>query len=265
MKTFVSFVFLYIHLPFGSSIRMQVSKVPNCHDMPRGNNKGGAGFDRLNILQEVGHWDIPPTAFDIYQFGVPTQMDELAATVSNYSTYWGFDSFKGMPSQSDSEFQNPIWTEGALSLADEYGANTPEEAVTEMHKFLQLEKTRTRLVPGFFNESLTNELAEEAKPAWYVDINADRYDSTMQALTWLFANKIIQPGTLIMYDDWQNTPFGMGESGAHMDIAKQFKVSFSLKWARNDCKAAVLFQVDSIGKVSNAGITETVSNYEQWN
>lgn len=57
--------------------------------------------------------------------------------------------------------------------------------------------SRVKLVPGFFNISLTDELARHAPPALYADINGDLYISAVQVLDWLFKHAIARAGTLI--------------------------------------------------------------------
>jgi hypothetical protein len=77
--------------------------------------------------------------------------------------------------------------------------------------------------------SLTAELPVHLgmRPALYVDIDCDLYVSTYQALDWLFSSKLIVPGTLIGYDDWCLTTLGTaGESRAHIEIARKYKVKF---------------------------------------
>ena len=135
-------------------------------------------------------------------------------------------------------------------------------AVDIMNKELDSNRTRTRLVPGFYNISLTTDRARSANPAWFIDVNCDLYVSTKQALGWIFQNNLARHGTLILYDDWQNTPFGEGESLAHMEIANEFKVDFSVAWEKwNECNL-VVFRVESIGQRNNSGIPEKLKKFK---
>ena len=56
-----------------------------------------------------------------------------------------------------------------------------------------------KLVPGRYDESLKPGLATTLgmRPAAYVDIDCDLYVSTISALDWLYASRLIVPGTLI--------------------------------------------------------------------
>ena len=76
-------------------------------------------------------------------------------------------------------------------------------------------------------------------------MDCDLYISSIQAMEWLFANKLVAPGTVFGYDDWYSKPclqfkastevrrvsseieqFG-GEARAHVEIARKYKVDFA--------------------------------------
>ena len=174
------------------------------------------------------------------QFGVPTEMAGIIAKLEQgrdshgtYSTYFGFDSFMGLPPEDPKTLMPPggIWREGAYSLVTsttrtaaylsglskdmKSKALVPEKflsrhrqpdvssAVKYWEAQLKAAEKRVRLIPGFYNETLTTKLAKEMEPASYVDINCDLYVSTAHALQWLFKHRIARPGTLISYDDCQ--------------------------------------------------------------
>ena len=172
------------------------------------------------------------------QFGVPTEMTGIIATLeqrrtgggTTYSTYFGFDSFMGLPAEDPKTLTPPggIWREGAYSLTSATRSTAflssvskdmkksaervdkalsrhrqPDvaSAVRYWESELHAAENRVRLIPGFYNETLTTRLAKEVEPASYVDINCDLYVSTAQALDWLLRHRIARPGTLISYDD----------------------------------------------------------------
>ena len=233
----------------------------------------------------------PSQRFDHYQFGVPTRMDSVASVLPGYTTYWGFDSFIGLPDEQEDQRGNVQWTRGRFSLAchnglkigkmDEHGGGEcggkqgRENAIALVAHQLRAHKRRMELVPGFYNESLTETLASKANPAWYVDVNCDLYTSSIQALTWLFRHRLVRPGTLIMYDDWFNAPFGKAESQAHMEATRRFGVSFRLLYRCSGRKATVkhqppgnlvLFQVDAVAPTSQGsdGVVEELKNFQPW-
>ena len=128
---------------------------------------------------------------------------------------------------------------------------------------LDASSKRVRLIPGFFNETLTAKLAKEIAPASYVDINCDLYVSTSQALDFLFRFHIARPGTLISYDDWHETPLHNGESLAHEEAARMWNVEFEYL-PHAACEAAAFptltfFRVRSIGVRAEPGLTANLT------
>ena len=124
------------------------------------------------------------------------------------------------------------------------------------------------LVPGFYNETLNASLAARARPAAYVDVNCDLYSSSSQALRWLFAHRLVRPHTLLMYDDWFNTPFGDGESRVHLEVSREFNVTFELlhRCSGRDLRNnLVLFRVASVGERADDGVPPSLTRYKVWN
>ena len=126
------------------------------------------------------------------QFGVPTEMAGIIAKLEQgrdshgtYSTYFGFDSFMGLPPEDPKTLMPPggIWREGAYSLVTsttrtaaylsglskdmKSKALVPEKflsrhrqpdvssAVKYWEAQLKAAEKRVRLIPGFYNETLT--------------------------------------------------------------------------------------------------------------
>ena len=117
---------------------------------------------------------------------------------------------------------------------------------------------RVRLVAGFFNESLTAQLARLALPARYVEFDADLAVSTSQALRWMCTYELLVQGSLVAYDDWFEAPFLRGgESLAHSEIAREFLVEFELLAGdrSHDCRNSITFRVVSIGSTAHTGIS----------
>lgn len=140
---------------------------------------------------------------DLYQFGVANG-NTLIELVNTYNrTTWGFDSFVGLPAEQTGESTLREWAVGMKRGNRGAGA-----AAVHNHVIRQLRgrfpADRLTLIPGFYNESLTRGLARELgmRPAVYVDIDADLYVSTLHALDWLFAERLLVPGSVVGYDDW---------------------------------------------------------------
>ena len=122
------------------------------------------------------------------------------------------------------------------------------------------------MIAGFFNASLTANLAKQAFPALYVDLDADLALSTEQALGWLLSYGLLVQGSLVGYDDWHEAPFLRGgESLAHLRITRRFDVEWEhlptsdlLREEapeRPRCRQGVMFRVASIGVRSDPGIS----------
>ncbi len=108
-------------------------------------------------------------------------------------TYVGFDSFEGLP-EIEKIDQQLIWEKGKLAFAEERFIST---CVNH-----GMPRERLQTVRGFYDRSLTNELASRFAPkkAAVIYIDCDLYVSTVSVLNWI--PQFLQPGTVIMFDDW---------------------------------------------------------------
>ena len=210
----------------------------------------------LWYLQHEQRCTFDQDEFDLYQFGVPSDMLRISALLrhaglSSYTQYNGFDSFTGLPEEAASSWRpsNFTWGVGQFSLAASLAGRGVEPDINgaerykgtaltaeAVHERMQeqfnavkdeSEATRVLLVRGYFNESLTAARALAMRPALYADFNADLYVSTSQALRWLAVHRLLRPGSLIGYDDWSEVPFLRGgESKAHFELAHEQLIEF---------------------------------------
>lgn len=133
-----------------------------------------------------------------------------------------FDSFEGLPKEEPGVAIPAVWEQGAFSAPRAKLQRTIDE--------LGLANEDYSLHEGWFSRTLKDELVEDGtfKPAAYVDIDADLYNSTLEVLDFMFHHKLINAGTLIGYDDWGDTDlWTAGESRAHMEIAEKYGVQFA--------------------------------------
>ncbi len=133
-----------------------------------------------------------------------------------------FDSFEGLPKEEPGVAIPAVWEEGAFSA--------PRAKLLETIEKLELGSADYSLHEGWFSETLKDGLVRNGtfKPAAYVDIDADLYNSTLEVLDFMFRHKLIDAGTLIGYDDWGDTDlWTAGESRAHMEIAEKYGVQFA--------------------------------------
>ena len=200
-----------------------------------------------------------------------------------YDTYFGFDSFEGLPAEAAGVAMPPHgqWqpgqfsdvmqlSEGVKTKVDNnfvrtyVGKTAPlsvDAVVKSYERKLNAKERRMRLVPGFYNESLTTALAQSAGVAKYININCNLWVSTTGALRWLFKNRLMGPGTLISYDDWFEASVDGGEVLAHLDITREFRVEWQYlplpsAWMTLDVSChLVFFRVASIGRLADDGIT----------
>ena len=132
--------------------------------------------------------------------------------------FWGFDSFEGIPVERLDK--NNIWEVGEFSRE---GA-PPAELVNH---------AGVTLVKGWFEDTLTIDCARAVnkESVGIVHFDCDTYSSTMSCWRWLLRNKLVTPGTIVIYDDWgaykakKYGEFEIGEAMAHIDI-KEFDVQF---------------------------------------
>ena len=128
-----------------------------------------------------------------------------------------FDSFLGLPEEEPGVAVPDIWMKGAFSA--------PRNQLQSMIASLGLPTDSYRIHEGWFKDTLKADLVEAGvfKPAAYVDIDADLYNSTLEVLDFLFAHSLIRPGTIIGYDDWGDTDlWTAGESRAHKEIMEKY-------------------------------------------
>ena len=169
---------------------------------------------------------------DVYEFGVfrGGSMRLLhSMTAFNKSKLWGLDSFAGLPGLKGINLQ--LWATG------KYSADPRTDLLRELGG-----ETRLGFVKGFYNESLKDgeKLSQRLgmRPAKYVDIDADLYVSSIDALRFLFLAKLIRPGTVIGFDDYSSficghktsttvtSPLTEGEGRAHAEAAREFGARF---------------------------------------
>jgi len=130
-----------------------------------------------------------------------------------------FDSFLGLPAEQPGVAVPDIWIQGAFSA--------PRKQLEDKIDSLGLSQDNYMIHEGWFSETLKPELIEAGtfKPASYVDIDADLYNSTLEILDFLLAHELIRPGTIIGYDDWGDTDiWTAGESRAHKEMIEKYGV-----------------------------------------
>lgn len=141
----------------------------------------------------------------------------------------GFDSFLGLPDEAEGIHKHPDWFTGAFNSLEYHSVESIQAVIDKILTRLVAYKDKIDIVKGFYQDSLTAELAEKMKhyKPYLVSIDVDIYRSAKEVLHWLVSNKLLIPGTFVHYDDWDDGDRqDYGEGLAHNEITKQF----NLKW-----------------------------------
>lgn len=173
----------------------------------------------------------PHSDGDLYQFGVASGRT-LKKLLRIYNrTSWGFDSFVGLPTESKGE--SILMHKTAPALSWQAGAFSSRGRIPTKWDFSGHD---VHFISGMYNMSLTGDLPirRNMRPAVLIDIDTDLYSSAFEALIFMFASKLVVPGTVITYDDWWAIPcvansgyvLSMGEAKAHAQIARRYRVVF---------------------------------------
>lgn len=106
-----------------------------------------------------------------------------------------FDSFEGLPSTQDPRDRLVGWNAGSFSFSEDYILNLVKNSGFSVD--------RVRFVKGFFDNSLTPELARDLckVPPAFVTVDVDYYSSTKQALDFL-APFLVSGATFYFDDLW---------------------------------------------------------------
>ena len=104
----------------------------------------------------------------------------------------GFDSFQGLPPEP--EQRKEMFYEGQYSCG--------EQQVRRWLSQHGADWTRLILVPGFYDDTLTEKTKKEIRltKCAVAMLDCDIYSSTKVALAWL--DDVIEPGSIVILDDW---------------------------------------------------------------
>ena len=112
----------------------------------------------------------------------------------NDINFYGFDSFKGLPAAEGIDVADGRFFEGQFACS--------REDVEKNLAANGMDLQRVKLVEGFYEDSLTDELhsQHQFKPASVVLLDCDYYSSTVEALAWI--ERYLADGTILLFDDW---------------------------------------------------------------
>lgn len=139
-------------------------------------------------------------AGDFLEFGVygGRTLEYLAIQVLDrtpQSKLYGFDSFKGIAKETDGVWRPDRHGEGMMELDSCYVIAKLESLGIDVAN-----DGRFNIIPGFFCDSLTPEVAATVKNLAFVNVDVDIHSSTVELLEWI--TPMLRIGTVIFFDDW---------------------------------------------------------------
>jgi len=140
-----------------------------------------------------------PRGGTILEFGVAAGNSyiQLADIIRNHK--WpckliGFDSWQGLPKETEGIFKHPNWSVGQHS----FPRNIVEWKLRKLG--VALPDERFQFVDGWFSDTLTDELQQTIENLIFVNIDVDLHSSAIIVLD--FIKPLLQEGTIIYFDDW---------------------------------------------------------------
>jgi len=176
----------------------------------------------------------------IYEFGTYTGssgkifMDMAAKYNPGIKSLLSFDSFNGLPEEDPKiQWVNPDWPVGEFDSREHFKVDTVEGVISKLNEKWQDCKIPYSFVAGFYDKTLTDELARNIKErghlAGFIHIDCDIYSSTITVLDWLFKHDLVVPNAIFRFDDLLDPPmWEAGESLALKEVSEKYK----LKWDR---------------------------------
>ncbi|MDP3921356.1 MAG: TylF/MycF/NovP-related O-methyltransferase [Candidatus Omnitrophota bacterium] len=182
-----------------------------------GNPGAPAGVSRaLRYAAEKRGRDIG----DYYEFGIfkgytywwaQKVCGELGLEGPNF---YAFDSFKGLPELEDIDkvIGDGIFFKGQFSCS--------RKQVTRFLEKNGVDWTRTHLIEGFYEDSLTEELREKYpfKRVAVALLDCDLHTSTIESMRWLAP--YLEGGSIVLFDDWR--AFSEESGAGQRSALKQF-------------------------------------------
>jgi hypothetical protein len=160
----------------------------------------------------------PSEAGDYYEFGIYRgyafwKAQQICNRLGLHDTsFYGFDSFAGLPSVDGIDQTNNQFFEGQFACSK-------EDVVRHLSKN-GVDWSKTVLVEGYFDQSLTGELKQKYpfKKVAVALVDCDLYSSTKDVLTWSL--DLFDDGSILLFDDWYsfgNDP-ALGQQRAFLEF-----------------------------------------------
>jgi hypothetical protein len=176
---------------------------------------------------------------DYYEFGLYQgytfwHAQKVARDAGNLSMrFVGLDSFEGLPQPQEVDQYKGDFARGQYRAT----LQRVQDKLTEQG----VDWSRTILVPGYFDETLTPELKSkhQLRPAAVAVIDCDLYSSACTVLT--FLADLLLDGTILVFDDWN--AFDRDDTRGERRALREFLEDHS-EW-----EAVPLFSYGKFGQV----------------
>jgi len=148
---------------------------------------------------------------------------------ANFSAYFGFDSFIGLPAPRN-EWISPDWHEGSFDAVEHFKAASVDDVKTIIHNLLDPHGVPITLIDGWYSDTLNQDTIKKfgINKASYVNIDVDYYSSTIEVLDFLFKYDLLMENTVIRYDDWLSGPeWQTCNSKAHLEKINEYGILFN--------------------------------------
>ncbi len=167
----------------------------------------------------------------------------LRATGLDSVRLFGFDSFEGLPETTE---DSDIWSRGQFRSDYEFTVERLREAGVDLD--------RTRLIRGFYEDSLTPELyeREELRRASVIMLDCDLYTSTVEALA--FCRPLIQGFACLLFDDWESADESHGQKRALREF-RELHPELEFEEAGRYHRNSKIFLVRETGSVASSAAT----------
>lgn len=141
---------------------------------------------------------------------------------------FGFDSFIGLPKETEGVWHNPEWPEGEYSALKYFNLQTVEDAVKFTRDTIG-NRNNIHIMDGFFDTSLTSSLGKQlTQTAGFVNIDCDLHSSTVTFMDWLLRNRVMLSGCILRMDDWLGTQYNdyhlAGENLAMEEMTTKYNI-----------------------------------------
>jgi hypothetical protein len=168
---------------------------------------------------------------DLAEFGTASGFTAsvIASTLSELESplrrkLWLFDSFEGLPeSTSEVDLSNPHVSAGIWG-----GGKCRGLTADELHRQISsiLDPSHIRIEKGWFAETMKN--VEDTARFALVHVDGDLYQSAIDCLSPMFVRKLLSPGAIIVFDDWNcgRADNRMGERRAWREITETHRAEF---------------------------------------